>query len=111
MTAKEFLLDYIQNHPDNKDENGNPYFETLEEFFREVGSDYFWSEVTRSSRWWDNLFAVQEFNDKLIGYEWARSTGDMSIHDIGWKFNEDYICFVEPVEVTITKYKKINGHN
>lgn len=107
MTAKEFVLDYALNHSDNKNDKGEPYFADLEEFFRECGYEYDWSEVTSSSRWWDNLFVVSEINGRLIGYDWARTTGDMSIWDIGWEFDEDSICFVEPYEVTKIKYRKI----
>lgn len=107
MTPKEFVLDYVLNHPDNRDDEGQPYYSNLEEYFGEEGYDHEWSEVTSSSRWWDNLFVVQEINGKLVGYEWARTTGDMSIWDVGWEFDEDSICFVEPYDVTVIKYRKI----
>lgn len=106
--AKEFLIDYMNNHPDNRDEHSNkPYFTSLYKMLREIyDSDY--EEETYGSRWWDNIFVVQEINGKLIGFEWATTTGDDSPYDKGWEFDEDSICFVEPYEVTITKYRKIN---
>jgi len=104
MTAREFVLDYALNHPYNKNDKGEPYFSNLEEFFRDCGYEYDWSEVTSSSRWWNNLFAVQVFDGEFIGYEWAETTGDNSIWDTGWEFDEDSICYVEPYEITITKY-------
>lgn len=107
MTAKEFVLDYVYNHPDNKNDKGESYYSNLDEFFRDCGYEYDWKEVTSSSRWWDNLFVVQEINGKLIGYKWAQTTGDMGIWDIGWEFDENSICFVEPYEISITKYRKI----
>lgn len=107
MTAQEFVLDYILNHPDNKDEKGQPYYSDLEEYFKDQGYEYDWSEVTSSSRWWNNLFVVSEMNGKLVGYDWAKTTGDTSIWDTGWEFDEDSICFVEPYEVTKIKYRKI----
>lgn len=107
MTAKEFVLDYALNHPDNRNDKGEPYFSNLKEFFNECGYEYDYSEITHSSRWWDNLFVVQEINGKMIGYNWAHSTGDNSIWDIGWEFDENSICFVEEYTVTVTKYQKI----
>lgn len=107
MTAKEFVLDYVLNHPDNRNDKGQPYYSTLEEFFKDCGSEYDWKEVISSSRWWDNLFVVNKINGRLIGYEWANTTGDMSIWDTGWEFDEDSICFVEPYTVTKTYYKPI----
>lgn len=107
MTAKEFVLDYALNHSDNKRPNGESYFSDLKEFFRECGYEYDWKEVTSSSRWWTNLFVVQEINGKLIGYEWAETTGDVGIWDSGWEFDENSICFVEEYTVTVTKYQKI----
>lgn len=107
MTAKEFVIDYVENHPDNRDDNGKPYYEDLSEFFHDMGGECGWTEVTSSSRWWDNLFAVQKINGKLVGYGWASTTGDTSINDVGWEFDEDSICFVEPYEETITRYREI----
>lgn len=107
MTAKEFVLDYVLNHRDNKNDKGEPYYSDLEEYFKDQGYEYDWSEVTSSSRWWDNLFVMSKMNGKLIGYEWAKTTGDKSIWDTGWEFDEDSICFVEPYVVTKTCYKPI----
>lgn len=107
MTAKEFVLDYVLNHPDNRNDKGEPFFSDLMEFFKDSGYCFHWSETTSSSRWWDNLFVVSKMNGRLIGYKWARTTGDNSIWDTGWEFDEDSICFVEPYEVTELKYRKI----
>ncbi len=110
MTAKEFVLDYVLNHPDNIDivvSIGESYFSNLEEFFRDRGCDYVWSEKTGSGGRWDDLFVVQEINGKLIGYEWASTAADVSIWAAGWEFDEDSICFVEEYTVTVTKYQKI----
>lgn len=106
--AKEFLIDYMNNHPDNLNkETGKPYFDDLYDMLREI-YDLEYHEDTYGSRHWDNIFVVQEINGKLIGFEWATTTGDDSPYDKGWEFDEDSICFVEPYEVTITKYRKIN---
>lgn len=110
MTAKEFVLDYITNHPDNLDTDGDPLYENLREFFYEMGGEYCHSEDLGSSRWWDNLFVVQKINDCFVGYRWAATTGDNNIWDVGWEFNEDSLCFVEPYEETVVlqKYRKIS---
>ena len=108
MTAREFLMDYLLNHPDNHNKDGKPFTDNLTRFFREIGRDYKSVESEGDSRWWTNLFVVQEINGRLIGYGWASTTGDNSIWDAGWEFDEDSICFVEPYEVTMTKYRKID---
>lgn len=105
--AKQFLIDYMNNHPDNLDEDtGQPYFTSLYEMLSEI-YDVLSSETTHISRWWDNMFVVQEINGRLIGFDWAQATGDDTAWEKGWEFNENSICFVEPYEVTITKYRKI----
>lgn len=109
MTAKEFLMDYILNHPDNYDVEGKPFTDNLTEFFYEIGGGFLYKESLGNSRWWENLFLVQEINGKLIGYNWATTTGDTNAQDRGWEFDEDSVCFVEPYteKVVLTKYKKI----
>jgi hypothetical protein len=106
MTAKEFLLDYMNNHPDNRRENtGEPYFETLYDMLSEYG--WLYKEDLHDSRWWTNIFVVDNINGRLIGYNWASTTGDDTPYEKGWEFDEDSICYVEPYEVTEIKYKKI----
>jgi hypothetical protein len=105
QTAKEFLLDYMNNHPDNQDENRKPYFDNLYDMLYEI-DDIEYEVKIGSSRWWNNMFYVQEINGRLIGFDWATNNGDWSAKDSGWEFNEDSICFVEPYIETITKYKK-----
>jgi hypothetical protein len=107
MTAKEFITDYIKNHKDNIDENGIPYFSNISKFFEEIGNDFIWNEDYGDSRWWKNLFCVQEINGKMIGYGWATTTGDDSIFDKGWSFDEDSICYVKEQIIKKTIYKKI----
>jgi hypothetical protein len=109
ITAKEFVEDYMLNHPDNIDDStGEPYYDELSEFFREIGHDYEGSQDHDSHRHWTEFTAVQEINGRLIGYEWASTNSDNSIWDIGWEFDEDTLCFVKDVEVqvTVTKYIK-----
>lgn len=109
MTALEFVTDYMNNHPDNIDEDtGQPYFDTVYSLLCEI-HDPIYSENAGDSRWWSNLFQVQEINGKLIGFEWAVTTGDRTPYECGWKFDEKSICFVESYDVTVTKYQKIEG--
>lgn len=76
-------------------------FETLSE------TSTIYQEYKGNRRWWKDLFKVVELQGKFIGYDWAESTGDVSAEDLGWTPNPNSICFCEPVEVTITKYKRI----
>ena len=105
--AKQFLLDYMNTHPDNLDEEtGKPYYDTLYYMIKDI-YDPLIEQDEWDSRWWTNLFAIQEINSKLIGFQWAETTGDDTPYEKGWEFDEDSICFVEPYDVTITKYRKI----
>jgi len=108
MTAKEYMINYILVDPSNLNSNGNPHFKNLTEFFDEVGGEYIFKEELGDSRWWSNLFCVQKFGERWIGYVWAETTGDDSAYEKGWTFNEDSVCFVEPIEVVTKSFKKIS---
>ena len=105
MKAKEFIQTYIEN---TLDEHGNQIYQTIEELFSEIGYDYNYKEDEGDSRWWRNIFCVQEINGRLIGYDWAEANRDEGIFDLGWDFDEDSICFVEKTTKTIECYSKID---
>ena len=66
-----------------------------------------YTEVTEKHRWWNDTFNVCNLNGLLIGYDWAETTGDMGIFDVGWEFDPKSICeVVEDREIKIV-YKKI----
>lgn len=104
MTAKEFVQAYIETQVD---ENGNQYYETIDDLFNEIGFDYDYKEIETESRWWYNLFCVQKIADRLIGYDWAESTGDDHIFDQGWDFDPNSLCFVEKGTKMIETYIKL----
>lgn len=105
--ALEFIKDWMNTAPENLKADGTPYFTSIYKLLREV-YDPLNKEDCGDSRWWKNTFVTQEINGELIGFKWAETTEDDTPHDKGWEFDESSICFVEPYEVTITKYKKIN---
>lgn len=63
-----------------------------------------YKETTGSHRWWNDELQVIQIGDKFIGFDWANSTGDAGLSDLGWKFCLDTVQFYAPVEVTVTKY-------
>jgi hypothetical protein len=65
------------------------------------------SEVVDSRRWWDELFCVVEVNGMLIGYDGAKTTGDMSARECGWEFAQSSICEVKATSKTITVYERV----
>ena len=58
-------------------------------------------------RWWTDIFVVVDVGGKLIGYDWAETTGDNSPQDVGWEFDQRSICEVKSREVVKTVYEKI----
>lgn len=106
MTAKQFLLDYIQTHPSNLNEDGTPIFNNI---FGLIAKDYdpIYIKYKRFEPYWHKIWAVQEFNRKLIGFDWAlRSHPDYTPYEMGWRFDEDSVCWVES-EVSVI-YKPSN---
>lgn len=101
-TAIEFVKDFIRK--EDKDFLENEGFERAFEEF--IAWESMYSEDNGDSRWWTNTFCVAKIEDVLIGYNWASTTGDDTIFDKGWTFDESSICYVEKEEVLITKYVK-----
>jgi hypothetical protein len=77
---------------------------TLQETLSE--SKVLYKENMGDHRWWTEWFKVIEISGFLIGYTWASSTGDTGIWDLGWEFDWDSLCEVEPKEVTQIIYVK-----
>ena len=100
-SALEFVEEYLKKEaPEFYEKNG------FDDCFKEwIGwGDAIYSESVGDSRWWTNLFCVQEIDGVLIGYSWASTTGDNGIDDLGWEFDKTTICYVEKQEVITTKY-------
>lgn len=64
-----------------------------------------YEEETGSRRWWIDTFKVVKLGDLLIGFDYAKTTGDDSLSDIGWEFDESTICEVEQYEHKETRYR------
>lgn len=67
---------------------------------------YIWSDFYREHRWWNDIFMVVQLDDLLFGFIGAETTGDMNAVECGFEFDPNTICFVEPYEIKITKYRK-----
>ena len=98
-SAINFIKQYNADNGYNTDLNS--IFDTLTE------ANTVYKESKGNRRWWKDVFNVVEIQGRFIGYDWAESTGDESPTELGWSPNANSIYFCEPVEVTITKYKKI----
>ena len=64
-----------------------------------------YEEKMSSHRWWDDYFVVMEIDGKLIGFETARTTGDLTPDEVGWEFDTDTICEVIKEEKLVYIYK------
>lgn len=59
-------------------------------------------------RWWDIYrYVVKSDYGDFISYEVAKSTGDLTPHELGWESSLDTIYLVEPIEVISYIYKRI----
>jgi len=64
-----------------------------------------YSEIGSSHRWYDEKNVVINVNDRFISYNWYHMTGDSSVSDMDLEFDWNAVRFVEPYEVTVTKYR------
>ena len=56
-----------------------------------VEAEPVWIGNESKRRWWTDLTKVVEIDGMLIGFDYAHSTGDASLSDLGWEFNFDSI--------------------
>lgn len=66
--------------------------------------DEVWRGDFDSHRWWNTYTAVIRLEDKLIMYQGAETTGDMSPEETGWSFDKRTVSFAEEKEVTTKTY-------
>lgn len=102
---KKYLVHFLKNNEQWKDEwlTDKGIIEYL------IETDPIYEEDCGSSRWWMNTFRVVEVGSKLIGFEWATTTGDNNARDMGWEFDPKSICEVEKkieIKEVITYVKK-----
>jgi hypothetical protein len=69
--------------------------------------DAVWESKHNQHRWWNSFDRVIKLEDKFIQFDWASTTGDNSIFDMGWEFDENSVIEVEPFEKVIIEYKPI----
>ena len=92
------LEDYCIEKGFEKWENDNELLEVLRNF------DVIHKELCDSHRWWNEYQYVIRIKDTYIGYCNAETTGDMSASEVGYDFEPDSICEMEPIQKTITTY-------
>jgi hypothetical protein len=66
-----------------------------------------WEGNFDKHRWWTCCTRVVEIDGMFIGFTWAITTGDENANDLGWEFDPESIHFVEPYEVTETRYRPV----
>jgi hypothetical protein len=98
---KEHVVKYNKSKGWGEDEES--VIETI------IDSKEVFSKTIDSRRHWDETFNVVEVDGMLIGYDGARTTGDMSAEEKGWEFDSDTICEVKKETETETKtvYKEV----
>jgi len=96
---KDFLMGYCKDNGYEVSERG------IKEALRDKGEIY--SEMLETRRWWIDVFFVVAVDEKLIGYDWAETTGDSSAEEMGWEFDINSVCEVEKKEKTVVVYEKI----
>ena len=97
--TKDFLMNYCKN-------NG---YEVSEQGIKEALRDRYviYSEILETRRWWIDVFFVVAVDEKLIGYDWAKTTGDSSAEEMGWEFDFNSVCEVEKKAKAVTVYEEI----
>ena len=96
---EKLLEDYYKKYSDKKWESNEELNGILMDF------DFVYEKIIGSHRWWDDNLCVFELGGIYIGFVDAKTTGDNSPYDVGWEFDPDTICEMEPVTETITTYK------
>ena len=104
MKALEFVTKYLEEQ--NKEYLEESFFKCFREYINE---DPIHEESLHGSRWWDNITRVAEVNGKLIGYKWAKATGDGNPTDLGWEFDKDTIHYVEKKTKQVEYYEKVSN--
>lgn len=67
------------------------------------------SEIGYSHRWYDDKTVVVRIKDKLLQYDWYHMTGDNSASDMSLDFDLASVKFCESYQVTVTKYRPLEG--
>jgi hypothetical protein len=100
---KKYIEKYCSDNGFDCDDD-NDIWETL----LDSGSMVFQKE-TRSARWWNECFYVVDLAGRLIGFDWAETTGDESAKDKGFEPDVKSICNVEKTEkqVTVITYDRV----
>lgn len=99
-TYKEYCKDSSWINPTEEPSDGE-----LIDFLSELDTVY--EKKVSSSRWWNNIEKVSEFEGTYFSYMWAETTGDMGIWEAGWEFDWSSLREVEPYTdtVIVTKYR------
>lgn len=96
---KSFLIEY--NKSKGWGTNDAALLETITE------STCIYKVVIDKRRWWNETFKVVEINGLKIGYDWAESTGDVGVRDLGWEFDYTSICEVIEKEKIVKYYERL----
>ncbi len=82
-------------------------WESTDESFTELllDGDEIHYEMGASHRWYDEKTVVIKIGESFIMYDWYHITGDNSVSDMDLAFDLSSVCFCEPYEETVTRYR------
>lgn len=99
------IVDFLKEEYEKKFNVSNATDEELVEWLGELRDDAVYEERYVSHRWWDSCLYVIKIGNKFIRYQWAHATGDMTVYELGWRFDFDTLCECEEKQKTITYYE------
>ena len=70
-------------------------------------ADFIYEEKISTRRHWTDIFVVCKIRGMFIGFAWANGSGQESPFDVGWEFDPESICEVEPEERTVIVYVRV----
>lgn len=94
--VRQYLIEQCKEEGYDQDDDG------IYEMLRDGNTIY--EDCVGSHRWWDEYRYVVGIGTMFIGYIDEYSTGDMA-GDLGYEFDIDTVCEMEPVTKTVTVYK------
>ena len=101
----EEIIDFLKEEYEKKYNVPNATDKELVEWLGELRDGAVHKEVCTTHRWWYDWFFIVKIGDKLIGYDWATTTGDMTPRECGWEFDFDTLREWKEEQTTITCYR------
>ena len=98
--VKQHLIKY------NRSEGWNSTEDALIETLMEARhTNLVHEEISSRRRWWVEYLTVVRIGGMLIGFETAKTSGDMSVDERGWEFDLDSIGEMVETEKVVKVYE------